>query len=177
MGEMDEAIDDREDEVADVARRAAIAASERRKQARHADESIRADQVDPEAMDRLGFALEKIEGASSECLGVMLFRGPDAAPLVSLLPEFDADETRRLLSRVASTASRQVDLLGDTTAGSYRNSLVSTERGAVLVERFGSDLLVVALTGSPPDVTPVWTALSAERAEIASAASKLIVDD
>ena len=51
--------------------------------------------------------------------------------------------------------------------------IISTDRGAVLVNVIGEDLLIVAVAGSPPDVGPAWVAIAAERAEIREAAEKL----
>lgn len=165
--------DAREDEVADVARRAAMAASARRSMARDVDDGMSLGDVDDAMMNRLGLALERVESECSNFGGAMLFRGPDAMPLVSLLPDFGAEEARRTLIRVATAVRMQFDLLEDSSLGSYVDSLTSTARGALLARAIGDDLLVVSIAGSPPDVAPAWRAMGSERPEIAEAAAGL----
>ena len=167
--------DAREDEIADVARRAAMAASARQKAAREAGGPMTAADVDDAMMTRLGLALERIESRCTNFAGAMLFRGPDAAPLVSLLPDFGSDEARRTLTRVATAVRMQLELLEDSTLGRYVDSVISTERGAMLVRVIGDDVLVVSLGGAPPDVAPAWRAIATEREEIAAAAADLFV--
>ncbi len=168
--------DAREDEVADVARRAALAASARRSLARDAPTGMAAVDVDDAMMARLGMALERIEAVSPGFAGAMLFRGVDAAPLVSLLPDFGSDEARRTLTRVATAVRMQFELLEDSSLGRYVDSVISTERGAVLVKSIADDLLVVSLAGTPPAVAPTWRAIALERVEIAAAAAGLFRD-
>ena len=158
--------DDREDEVADVARRAAMAASARQKLLRESGSDFSAGDVSNDMLDRLGAALERIEASSPMFTGAMLFRGPDATPLVSLLPDFGSEESRRTLTRAATAVRMQYDLLADSSVGAYIDSIISTERGAVLILVLGEDLLIISLAGSPPDVGPVWRAIAGERAEI-----------
>lgn len=168
--------DARENEIADVARRAALAASARRSAARESGGSLSVAEVDEAMMTRLGQALERIEGRCEHFAGAMVFRGADAAPLVSLLPDFGSDEARRTLTRVAVAVRMQVDLLDDSSLGRYVDSVLSTERGAVLVQAIRDDLLVVSLAGTPPDVAPAWRAIASERVEIAEAAAGLFGD-
>ena len=156
---MDEFGDAREDEVAEVARRAAMAASARRSLARTTPDGLTARDVDEGMLTRLGLALERI-----------------AAPLVSLLPDFGSDDARRTLTRIATAVRMQFDLLEDGSLGRYVDSVVSTERGALLVKSIGDDLVVVSVSGTPPDVAPAWRAMAAEREEIAAAAADLFVE-
>lgn len=167
------AADEREHEVADVARRAAMAASARQKLVRDSGSKLAESQVDGDMLDRLGSALERIEAAAPTFTGAMLFRGPEAIPLVSLLPEFGADESRRTLTRAATAVRMQFDLLADSSIGGFVDTIMSTERGAVLVQLLQQDLLVVSLAGSPPDVGPVWRSIAAERAELVWCATRL----
>ena len=167
------AVDGREDEVADVARRAAMAASAKRQPQREAADPPTADDVDQGMLTRIGAALERIEYRCSNFSGAMLFRGADAQPIISLMPDFGSEEAKRTISRVATAVRMQHDLLADSSLGAYRDSIISTDRGAVLVNVIGEDLLIVAVAGSPPDVGPAWVAIAAERAEIREAAEKL----
>ena len=154
-----------------------MAASARRSAAREAPDGMSGSDVDDAMMIRLGLALERIERKCVGFAGAMLFRGSQAVPLVSLLPDFGSDEARRTLTRVATAVRMQLDLLEDSTLGRYVDSVTSTERGALLVQAIGDDLLVVSLAGSPPDVAPAWRALAAERAEMAEAAEGLFRAD
>ena len=172
---MDESGDVREDEVAEVARRAAMAASARRSLARTAPEGMAAQDVDEGMLTRLGLALERIESACTGFAGAMVFRGMDAAPLVSLLPDFGSDDARRTITRIATAVRMQYDLLEDGSLGRYVDSVISTERGAFLVKSIRDDLVVVSLAGTPPDVAPAWRAMAAERAEIEAAAAELFL--
>lgn len=165
--------DEREGEVADVARRAALAASARQKLSRESGVLVGAEDVDSEMLERLGTALERIEANCTNFAGAMLFRGPNAAPIISLLPDFGAEEARRTLTRAATAVRMQFELLADTSIGGYVNSIISTGRGALLVQALGEDLLLVNLAGSPPDVGPAWRAVASERDEIAEAAAEL----
>lgn len=167
------ATDEREDEVADVARRAAMAASARQKLLRDSGTDLAASDVDNDMLDRLGAALERIEASAPTFTGAMLFRGPEATPLVSLLPDFGSEESRRTLTRAATAMRMQADLLADSSIGQFVDSLISTERGALLVQLLDEDVLVVSLAGSPPDVGHVWRTIAAERAEIVWCASHL----
>lgn len=152
-----------------------MAASARQTAAREAGGAMTGGDVDEAMMIRLGLALERIERRCSNFAGAMLFRGPDAAPLVSLLPDFGSDEARRTLTRAATAVRMQHELLEDSTLGSYVDSVISTERGAMLVKVIGDDVLVVGLGGTPPDVAPAWRAIAVEREEIASAAADLFI--
>ena len=129
--------------------------------------------VDEVMMERLGAALERIEAGCDNFAGAMMFRGVDAAPLVSLLPDFGADEARRTLIRVATAIRMQFDLLIDSTLGPFVDSIVSTDRGAVLVRAIGDDLLVVSVAGAPAEVIPAWRAMSTEQEELRFAAAGL----
>jgi hypothetical protein len=169
------AMDGREDEVADVARRAAMAASAKRQQVRDAGDAPTVEDVDDTMLSRIGTALERIEYRCANFSGAMLFRGSDAQPIVSLLPDFGSEEARRTISRVATAVRMQFDLLADSSLGAYLDSVISTERGAVLVNMIDQDMLIVAVAGSPPDVGPAWNAIAAERSEIREAAAKLFV--
>mgnify|MGYP001819164270 CR=1 FL=1 len=166
-------MDGREDEVAEVARRAALAASEKRRRSRELDGRPTAEDVDQSMMQRMGQALERIESTSDAFSGAMVFRGAAADPLVSLLPEFGSDEAKRTLGRVALGVRTQIEHLLDSPLGPCLDTVLSTERGAVLVNVVADDLLVVSVTGSPPDIGPIWRAMARERAELADAAQRL----
>ena len=143
-----------------------MAASARRSLAREAPDGEVPAEVDEAMMERLGAALERIEADCDNFAGAMVFRGTDAAPLVSLLPDFGADEARRTLMRVATAVRMQFDLLIDSTLGPFVDSVISTERGAVLVRAVGDDLLVVNVAGSPAAVAPAWKAIAVELEEL-----------
>lgn len=165
--------DEREEEIAEMARRAALAASDRRKRARESGD-ISADDVDQPMMDRLGKSLETIAAWVPGFAGAMLFRGPQAQPLVSLITAGDREAVRRGLSHVATTVRAEVDLIERDTFGSFVDSVTSTSRGAIVVLRFDDDLLVVAIEGRPALVADAWHAIRAERDELRDAAAGLI---
>lgn len=168
--------DGREDEVADVARRAAMAASARQHLAREPGGDHSASDVDQEMVNRLGLAIERIEAASTNFAGAMLFHGADGQALVSLMPDFGSEESRRTMTRVGTAVKMEIDLLADSSIGPYRDSLISTQRGALLVNVIGQDVLVVSLAGSPPDVAPTWKAIAIEREQMAEAAEHFFLE-
>ncbi len=164
--------DAREDEVADLAKRAAHAASERRRR-RRSGGGRPADDADPVQMERIGAALEKIRQSCTLFDGALIVRGVETLPLVSLLPDEDPEAARRLLTRAATTTRTAVDYFADAPLGEFVDQMISTERGAVLTKRIGDDLLLVATVGYPPDVAPVWRAIVDVHAEIGDAAKRL----
>ena len=165
--------DGREDEVADVARRAAMAASARQKLMRESGTDLVAGDVDPAMHERLSLALERIEHASRNYTGAMVFRGADAVPILSLLPDFGTEEARRTLTRTATAIRMQFDFLADSSQGAFRNSIISTERGALLCQILGDDMLIISLAGAPPDVAPTWHVLAEERVAMREALQAL----
>lgn len=170
----DHGFDNREDEVADMARRAAMAASDKRRRARNSGTNLTASDVDEEMMKRLGRSLENIAAWAPGFAGAMLFRGEAAQPLVSLISSGEREAMRRALSHVATSVRLELDLIERDAVGGFVDSITSTSRGAVLVVRMDDDLLVVALEGRPARVADAWHAIAAERQNLAAAASGLI---
>jgi hypothetical protein len=166
--------DSREDEVAEMARRAALAASDKRRRARSGTDGPTAEDVDESMMARLSSALEDISEWSPGFAGAMLFRGEATQPLVSLIVSAEREAVRRALTHVATSVRMELDLIERDALGSFVDSVTSTERGAVIVIRLGDDLLIVALEGQPARIADTWQAIANQRGELAAAASGLI---
>lgn len=166
--------DNREDDVADMARRAALAASEKRRLARTGGDGPTAADVDQDMMNRLGKALDAIAAWSPGFAGAMLFRGEAARPLVSLITAGDREAMRRSLSHVATSVRMELDLIERDALGAFVDSVTSTSRGAILVFRLEDDLLVLAIEGQPARVADAWKAVLDQKAELAEAAAGLI---
>ena len=159
-----------------MARRAAQAASDRRKRIREAGTSLAAEDVDGEALAMLDRALESIASNSPGFGGAMVFRGPDALPLVSLIPSREAEGMRRLLINTAVSTRKQMDHLAGDSIGSYLDSVTSTARGAIIAKLFGDDLLVVCLEGPRVSVLDTWKAMSDCTREISGACASLFIE-
>lgn len=173
----DSGADSREDEVADMARRAAMAASENRRRLRTGGGGPTAADVDQAMMDRLGRVLDAIAAWSPGFAGAMLFRGESAQPLVSLITSGDREAMRRSLTHVASSVRMELDLIERDAIGSFVDSVTSTSRGAVLVFRLDDDLLVMAIEGRSARVADAWNAVRERREELMAAAAGLIRTD
>ena len=170
----DNGSDSREDEVAKMARRAALAASDKRRRARSGEDGPTADDVDDVMMARLSSAMETIADWSPGFAGAMLFRGEATQPLVSLISSGEREAVRRSLTHVATSVRMTLDLIERDALGSFVDSVTSTGRGAVIVIRLGDDLLTVALEGQPARIADAWQAIADRRAELEAAASGLI---
>jgi hypothetical protein len=168
-------LDERESEVAEMARRAALAASDRNKRTRSAGSDITADDVDPEMMSQLDALFENVATWTPGFAGAMLFRGEAVQPLVSLITSGEREATRRALIHVATSVRSELDLLEHDAIGSFVDSVTSTSRGAVLVNRLDDDLLVVAIEGRPARIAEAWSAISTNRQQIAAVAARLIL--
>ena len=166
--------DDREVEVADTARRAAKAASERRKQKKNQGGDLTADDIDPAMLQRLSALLEEISAWTPGFSGSMLFHGEAATPIVSLITAGDREAMRRALTHVGSSIRHELDLIERDAVGSFVDSVTSTSRGAVLVVRLGNDLLVVSVDGKPAKIAEAWKAISDRKAELIAVTAKLI---
>lgn len=171
---MDNGADSREDDVADMARRAAMAASEKRRRVRSGGDGPTAQDVDQEMMSHLGRALDTIAAWSPGFAGAMLFRGESAQPLVSLITSGDREAMRRSLSHVATSVRMELDLIERDALGAFRDSVTSTSRGAILVFRLDDDLLVVAIEGQPARVADAWKAVVDQKPQLLAAAQGLI---
>lgn len=168
--------DDRESEVADMARRAAMAASGRRKQARAGGE-ISEDDVDPDVLVELDAALENLAAWMPGFAGAMLFRGENAQPLVSLITSGERESMRRTLIHLATSTRTAVDLVERGALGSFVDSVTSTTRGAAIVTRLNDDLLVTALEGHPAPLADAWQAIRNNRDMIEAIAARLVPGD
>lgn len=157
-----------------MARRAALAASDKRRRARSGADGPTAEDVDDAMMARLGSALEDIAEWSPGFAGAMLFRGELTQPLVSLIVSGERESMKRSLTHVATSVRTELDLIERDALGSFVDSVTSTERGAVIVIRLGDDLLIVALEGQPARIADAWQAIANQRGELAAAASRLI---
>ena len=104
-----------------------------------------------------------------------MFRGPEVLPLVSLIAAAEREAMRRTLSRFATAARDEIELVKSDSLGEFVNSVTSTSRGAVLTVVLGDDILVVGLEGRPAQVADAWRALSDRKAAIAEAAADLII--
>lgn len=160
-------MDDREDEVADLARRAALAASEKRRRQREHGVDVSKGIVDDDQMVRLESLLQQV-GEMETVVGVMMTRGQGAIPIASVLPTVIGDEIFRTLNSIASTTAHQSELLGNVELGAPRDSLISLRRGAVLTRWIGEDLLLVAVEGTPAPVSAIWQRMQAISAEVAT---------
>lgn len=166
--------DERELEVAEMARRAAMAASERRKQLRSAGGDLTLDDIDPEALEALSTLLEEIEAWTPGFSGAMIFHGEGALPVVSLIRAGNREAMRRSLTHVGSSVRQEIDLLERDTFGGFVDSVTSTTRGAVLVFRLHEDLLVVAIEGKPVNLADAWKAVGTRRSRLLEASANLI---
>ncbi len=128
-------------------------------------------------MLRIGEALERIQQSCTLFDGALLVRGVETLPLISLLPDEDPEEARRILTRAATNTRGAMDQFVDAQIGGFVDQVTSTERGAILAKRLGDDLLLVATVGYPPDIAPVWKAIADAQDEIVDAAAKLFGDD
>ena len=169
-------VDEREAEVADMARRAAQAASDRRKRIRQTGTSLTAADVDSGALARMDRVLEDIATWTPGFGGAMLFRGADAFPLVSLITAAEGEAMRRVLINTAVAARKQMDNLGRDSIGNFVDSVTSTARGALIVTLFDDDLLVVGIEGRPARVLDAWQAISNRRADLLEATASLVVN-
>lgn len=169
--------DPREDDVADMAKRAAMAASERRKQIRSGGGGITAEDVDEAMLAELDRVLVSMAAWTPGFAGAMLFRGEQAQPLVSHITSGEREAMRRALLHSATSVRMELDLMERDVLGSFVDSVTSTSRGAIIVNRFADDLFVVAIEGRPAKVADAWKAIADHREEIAAAAAKLIATD
>ena len=160
-----------------MARRAALAASERRKRLRDSGGEITAEDVDTTKLGELDTLLGKVAAWTPGFAGAMLFRGEAAQPLVSLITSGEREAVRRALIHVSTSVRTQLELLERDSVGAFVDSMISTSKGALLVNRLGDDLLIVAIEGRPARVAEAWHALSNERQNIAAVASRLVRND
>lgn len=165
--------DDLDAEVADMARRAAQAASDRRKRIRETGSGLTAEDVDGESLALLDKQLEELAAWSPGFAGAMLFRGPEVLPLVSLITSSEREAMRRALMHVAASIRAEMELIERDALGSFVDSITSTSRGAHIVIVLADDILVVALEGRPASVADAWKTISDRKADIASAAAGL----
>lgn len=128
-------------------------------------------------MATLGRAFGRIEAASPDFGGTMLFRGSQALPLVSLLPPERSEEVRTVLLRIATGTRAQIDSFVGSSTGSYTDSIIATEHGSIVARLIADDLLLVAVDGRHGDVGSLWAASAAEVDTIASAAAALVKID
>jgi len=166
--------EERELEVADTARRAAMAASERRKQKANAGGDLTVDDVDSEALDALSTLLEEIAAWTPGYAGSMVFHGVGALPVVSLINSGDREALRRALTHIGSTTRQEIDLLEHDAVGGFVDSVTSTSRGAVIVVRLGDDLLVVSIDGRPAKIADAWKAIGDRKGRLLEATASLI---
>lgn len=152
-----------------------MAASERRKRERSGEDSgLNAEDVDQEMLVELDRLLENVAAWTPGFAGAMLFRGESAQPLVSHITSGEQAAMRRALDHVATSVRAELDLIERDVLGSFVDSITSTSRGAIIVNRLGDDLLVVAVEGRPAKVADAWLAVANQRDEIAQVAAKLI---
>ena len=168
--------DERESEVAEMARRAAMAASGRRKQARASGE-ISADDVDPAMLVKLDALMENLAAWTPGFAGAMLFRGESAQPLVSLITSGEREAMRRSLVHIATATRTEVDFVEGGALGSFVDSVTSTTKGAAIVTRLGDDLLVTVIEGRPAKIADAWKAISVNRDDIEAVAARLVPKD
>lgn len=166
--------DERELEVAEMARRAAMAASERRKQIKSAGGELTLDDIDPEALQDLSTLLEEIEAWTPGFSGAMIFHGEGALPVVSLIRAGNREAMRRSLTHVGSSVRQEIELLERDAFGGFVNSITSTTRGAVLVFRLNEDLLVVAIEGEPANLADAWKAVGSRKSRLLEASANLV---
>lgn len=127
--------DERELEVAEMARRAAVAASERRKRLKNSGGGLTVDDVDATALRDLSALLEEIEAWVPGFAGAMVFHGEAAVPIVSLIGAADREATRRALTHAGTSTRQEIDYLEHDAFGGFVDSISSTTRGAVLAVR------------------------------------------
>lgn len=163
-----------DDEVADMARRAAQAASDRRKRVREYGDGPTVEDVDTEALAKIDRHLEELAAWTPGFAGAMLFRGPEAMPLVSLITSGEREAMRRALMHMAVSVRSEMELTERDAIGKFRDSVTSTSRGALLVNVLNDDLLIVALIGDSVSIADAWKAIQSQRDEIALAASDLL---
>ena len=166
--------DEREFEVADMARRAAMAASERRKQKSNSGGELTVDDVDPVALSELSTLLEEISAWTPGFSGAMLFHGVAALPVVSMITAGDREAMRRALTHVGSSTRREIDVIEHDAAGAFVDSITSTTRGAVIVVRLDEDVLVVAIDGRPAKVADAWKAIADRKARLLDVTTRLV---
>lgn len=166
--------DDRESEVADMARRAALAASERRRAQRAHDGGLTVEDVDTEMLDELSIVLEDMAAWIPGFAGAMLFHGEAAQPVVSLITSGDREAMRRALNHVGTSVRMELDLIERDAVGSFVDSVTSTSRGAVLVVRLDDELLVVAIEGQPARIADAWSAIAERRQSLREITGKLL---
>ncbi len=157
-----------------MARRAAQAASERRKRIRENGSGLTADDVDADALADLDRHLEDLAAWTPGFTGAMLFRGPEVLPLVSLITSADREAMRRALMHVAASIRAEIELIERDAVGSFVDSVTSTTRGAVIATLLNDDLVVVAIEGRPASVADAWKAIGDRKADLAAAAAALI---
>lgn len=166
--------DEREHEVADMAKRAALAASERRKLKNAPGGGLTADDLDKAMLDRLASLLEEIAAWTPGFAGAMLFHGEAALPVVSLIDAGDREAMRRALNHVGTSVRMELELIERDALGAFVDSITSTDRGAVIVTRLRDDLLVVAIEGRPARVADAWKAIADRKDYLLEVTSKLI---
>ena len=159
-----------------MAKRAAMAASERRKLVRKSGE-ITLEDIDQSILVELDRLLEEVAAWTPGFSGAMLFRGEAAQPLVSMITSGEREAMRRALLHVASSVRMELDLIERDVLGEYLDSVTSTSRGAVIVNRLGDDLLVVAIEGQPAKLADAWRAIAERREAIADIARRLVPED
>ena len=167
--------DEREAEVAEMARRAAQAASDRRKRIRNNPSGLTTDDVDGEALELLDRQLEELASWTPGFTGAMLFRGSEVLPLVSLITSADREAMRRALMHVAASIRSEMELIERDAIGSFVDSVTSTSRGAVIAIVIDDDILIVAIEGRPALVADAWKAIGDRRSAIAEALEALII--
>ncbi len=166
--------DERELEVAEMARRAAMAASERRKQKSNSGGELTLDDVDPVALDELSTLLEEISAWTPGFSGAMLFHGAAALPVLSLITAGDREAMRRALTHIGSSTRMEIDVIEHDATGAFVDSVTSTTRGAVVVVRLEEDLLVVAIDGRPAKLADAWKAISDRKGRLLDVTTRLI---
>lgn len=153
-----------------------MAASERRKLVRKSGE-ITLEDIDQSILVELDRLLEEVAAWTPGFSGAMLFRGEAAQPLVSMITSGEREAMRRALLHVASSVRMELDLIERDVLGEYLDSVTSTSRGAVIVNRLGDDLLVVAIEGQPAKLADAWRAIAERREAIADIARRLVPED
>lgn len=166
--------DEREAEVADLAKKAAQAASRRRKRRRDNPSGITAEDVDDEALNALDAELEEIASSSPGFAGAMMFRGPEVLPLVSLITTSDKEGIRRVLMRAAGSVREEMEMTDRLAIGTYLDSVSSTTQGAILSTALDDDIFVMVIEGKPAKIADAWHAMSTRRSSIQSALEALI---
>ena len=171
---IDDGGDQREAEVADLAKKAAQAASSRRKRSRENPSGITAADVDDDALAALDSELEQIATWAPGFAGAMLFRGAEVLPLVSLITSAEREAMRRALMRTATLVRSEMEMIDSDALGAFVDSVTSTTKGAILSIVLEDDILVVALEGRPVKLADAWNAIATRRAPIQSALTGLI---